>query len=389
MTSGRDNDSALRRAAWWLLAFTVLFMVYASLYPFDFDASRIRALSTDHLLQRITWRRPPRSDLIANLLFYMPFGVLVTYLAPVRWPALKCWVFTVAMGTTLSIVIESLQFTTTARDPAFMDVVLNSASTGLASLLTLAGRGLGLRPALPQLRTARADRVALLLGILWIAFHAAPLMPTNRFVRYLGEPQLLIQWDLSLASAAGFFAGYVIMGVALRSLLSPKSFLPVLATVTLVSLLARIIFRGQVLEVNEIFGLLAALPFMWAGPLYAGLVVAAALVFFLLAPFAFVARSPDFDWLGIPDLIRRNRGLEPGLFELLFLYVGCVWLVNEARLPIFRALMWIVGTGLVIEVAQAWQPGKTAQLAGPAAAVAAAVLIRIGASLRKKGPAAS
>src|SRR5690242_7023724 len=34
---GTSSDRALRRATVWLLAFTVVFIVYASLYPFDFD----------------------------------------------------------------------------------------------------------------------------------------------------------------------------------------------------------------------------------------------------------------------------------------------------------------------------------------------------------------
>ena len=79
--TGANHERALRRATAWLLAFTVIFMVYASLYPFDFDPMRLARFGQSEWARALAWRRPVRSDLIANLIFYLPFGALATSLA--------------------------------------------------------------------------------------------------------------------------------------------------------------------------------------------------------------------------------------------------------------------------------------------------------------------
>lgn len=182
------SDRALRRATAWLLAFTVLFMVYASLYPFDFNVSRLAHFGPREWARTLAWRKPVRSDLIANLIFYLPFGALVTSIAPRRWGLLRRFLFALGCGTGLSLLIELAQGMTANRDPSLVDVIVNATSAGLASLLALGARGLGLKPMLPELRTSRPDVIAVLIVGLWIAMHAAPFMPAQRFVWYFTNP---------------------------------------------------------------------------------------------------------------------------------------------------------------------------------------------------------
>src|SRR4029453_16238075 len=118
VTRGSASERALRRATAWLLAFTVLFMVYASLYPFDFNVSRLAHFDRGQWMRAIAWRKPVRSDLIANLIFYLPFGALVTSLAPRRLGFLRRFLFALACGTVLSVMIELAQGLTVNRDPS-------------------------------------------------------------------------------------------------------------------------------------------------------------------------------------------------------------------------------------------------------------------------------
>src|SRR5262245_44918842 len=129
------SDRATRRAATWLLAFTVLFMVYASLYPFDFDLSPLGRLSKADLLRSLTWRRPPRTDLIANLLFYLPFGALVVSILPRTWSPARRVLTTLGTGALLSTLIECIQAATVTRDPSITDVTLNGTSAGIAAVI--------------------------------------------------------------------------------------------------------------------------------------------------------------------------------------------------------------------------------------------------------------
>lgn len=373
----------MRRATVWLLSFTVLFMFYASLYPFDFHLGRLSAFSADDLARSLTWRRPPRSDLIANLLFYLPFGALVTSLTPRRWGAVRRVLFTLCAGTLLSLLIECIQVTTSTRDPSITDVTLNALSAGVAALLALSARGLGFQPALPELRTARPDVVAVLIVVLWIASHAAPFMPTTRFVWYFSNPGRALDWHWSSGAFAGFFASYIVLGAVLRSLLRPASFWRLFFALAAVALAARIVFREQRLELNECVALVLALPMIWQitrAPEHTAYRLAVvwaipAFVFFALAPFAFSARVPSFEWFTLPALTARLGTGDPGVLEMAFFYTGAVWLLRETRLPLSRIVIGLLATTLLVEIAQAWQPGRTAQLFGPAVVLVAAALV--------------
>jgi VanZ family protein len=52
-----------------------------------------------------------------------------------------------------------------------------------------------------------------------------------------------------------------------------------------------------------------------------------------------------------------------------------VWLLREARLPLSRIVFGMMITALLIEVAQAWEPTRNAQLVAPAVVLVAAALI--------------
>jgi VanZ family protein len=376
------SERALRRATAWLLGFTVLFMVYASLYPFDFDPSRLARFGPDEWKRALAWRKPVRSDLIANLIFYLPFGALVTSLAPRRWGALRRFLFAVGCGAALSLVIELAQAMTVKRDPYLLDVLVNAASTGIASLLALGARGLGLKPMLPELRTNRPDFIAVIVVALWIAMHAAPFMPAPRFVWYFSEPSRALDWEWSSGAFAGFLAGYLLLAAVMRSLLSPTSFWKLFTICALLSLLARIVFRDQRLALTECVGFLLALPLIWhimgareqAGYRLGLLWAAPAFVFYALAPFDF-SGAPDFEWLTIPPLTARLNAGEAGFLEIAFFYTGAVWLLREARIPLVRIVVGMLTTAFLIEVAQAWQPGRNAQLVAPAVILVAAMLI--------------
>ncbi len=381
--SGPDSEEALRRVATWLLALTVLFIVYASLYPFDFQLGRITS-GPEEWRRALAWRRPPRSDIVANLLFYLPFGALVTYLTPRAWGGPRRIAFALLTGTALSICIEFAQLGTRQRDPALTDVVINALSAALAAAGVLGLRGLGVQPSLPELRARKPDGAALFLIGAWIALHAAPFMPTVRFLRYFRSPELLLAQELSLGAIALHFAGYVILGTALRALLRPMSFWPVFACAAAASLLARIAFRGQHLALDECIGLALALPWVWhvaqqvepRAYRSAAIAVVSALFVHTIAPLDLSADAARVGWLPLSTPAHRTAGGEPGPIETVYLCVGLVWLTYATGLRMRWALPWLLTATLLIEWAQAWQVGRRADLLAPMMVVLAALALR-------------
>jgi VanZ family protein len=399
MTLRRSSSQrALRRAFAWLLAFTVLFILYASLYPFDFDLAHFTALDRRDLMRSLTWRRPPRTDLVANLIFYLPFGALVVSLAPRAWGPLRRLLFAIGAGAALSIFIECAQAMTVSRDPSISDVVLNTLSAGIAAVVALGARGLGLQPAFPELRTSRPDIVAVIVIGLWIASHAAPFMPTTQFVFYFTQPGRALDWNWSTGAFAGFFAGYVLTGAVMRSLLRPPSFWQLFLGLAALVIVSRILFRDQRLDINEIAGFVLALPMIWqmtyaseqAAYRVALLWAAPAFVFFALAPFDFSTRVPAFAWFTWPPLTARLSTGEPGLLEVAFFYAGAVWLLREARVPLHRVVVGMLTTALLVEVAQAWEPNRRGELFPLLVVLVTAILVwardRLSVSARQTVP---
>jgi VanZ family protein len=292
--------------------------------------------------------------------------------------------FALATGTALSLGVECAQLVTRYRDPALSDVAINGLSAALAATAVLGLRGLGMQPSLPELRGRRPDLVAVLLICAWIAFHAAPFMPTARFMRYFHTPELLLGQNLSLAAIALHFAGYVILGAGLRALLRPVSFWPLFTCAATASLLARIAFRGQHLALDECIGLAVALPWVWhvaqqiepRAYRSAAIAVASALCVHAVAPLDFSAASASVGWLPGMPVAHRTPGGEPGPIETIYLYLGLTWLTHGAAARMVHTLPWLLTGALLIEWAQAWQPGRRADLLGPFVIAGAALVLR-------------
>jgi VanZ family protein len=376
---------SVRRPAVWLLVITVGFILYASFYPFEIDLGRARSVIRETLALSLDWKRIPKADLIGNLLFYLPLGALLTYVLPNRWRVATRWLVAVALGCALSITVECLQLATRTRDPALSDVVLNALSTCIGALALLLARRVGMNAPVPELRGPQPDPVSFIVVALWLAFHAAPFMPSYRFFRPLHNAGSLLSGQWTLADAAGYCAGFILVGAALRSLLRESSYAPMLAVAIGVSLLARVIFRGQHLELNELLGLALAAPVLWRFADYndahaylrGELVAGAALIFFALAPFSFVPRPFDFEWTGELHWTYRAITGEPGLLELAFLSIGFVWLASEAGQRLGRIVPALVAGSMVVEIVESWQPGKAAHLITPCLIIVGALLVRI------------
>ncbi len=164
-----------------------LLVLYGSLMPFDFTHSPAQAAGAYRSAWR-TWplatdRPPSRSDLLANLLLYVPLGALLAAPRDGRRRARgRTALLAVAGGVTLSAAVELLQTLSPTRTAGVNDLVMNAAGTALGAGLSLlwGERALGglrrqLRPggAGRPLRTVAGILILLLaLDALW------PLLPT-------------------------------------------------------------------------------------------------------------------------------------------------------------------------------------------------------------------
>lgn len=127
-----------------LAALYAVLIVYASLSPFSgwkAPATPLALYGLGHMPWLSYWSR---FDAFANLIGYMPFGVLLLgALVRSGRPVKPAIVATIVAGMVLSMVAESLQNYLPRRVPSLLDWLLNSAGTVLGAGVALAIRARG------------------------------------------------------------------------------------------------------------------------------------------------------------------------------------------------------------------------------------------------------
>jgi VanZ family protein len=376
-------NSTQRTATWCLLFLTIALIAYGSFYPFNWDWSRLASANNGGYPTSLPWGRTIRSDIVANLLFYIPLGALLIALSSPRRAPLLNLLRAIALGTALSVCVEYLQHATPPRTPSLTDVLLNSASTGIGAIgYWWLRRAVGM----PQLRARGFDPALLVLLGLWAAFHMAPFMPSVRLRQIYTALQPILEFDLTLGGTARYFASYLIVSAALRALVKRENFWLTFAAAAFLSMASRLLVVGQVLSPDEILGFALALPLVLAlrdqphkrAAMPVLLVVAIAWFIYALAPFDFQTRAQTFQWVPFAGFLENNMDRAyVQFFAKLFLYLGFVWLAAHAG---FRArTAGVIGALIagMIEGAQIYLPGRNAEITDPLLVLACAALVAL------------
>ncbi len=371
------------RAARWLLAVVMFLIVYGSLYPFRFQDAGVHDLHG--LLARLPWARTTRSDIAANVLLYLPFGACLGWMLASRLGGLLTLLLTALAGVALSSVIEVGQIYETRRVASIADVAYNGAGAlaGAALALVLLAARHGLRR--NTLVDVLAQPIAASLLLLWVGYRLAPF----------GVALSLAEWRAALVPllAGPWFAPWeivrhlipwLVVALAVRSLLPGRDELASLAVTMLVVLAGLVLVAGKTLVPAEIIAMGLALGFArLLGRLEVGGVaallawaLAALIVVDGLAPFDFGLGPDPFGLVPFQDSLARYRATNLGdMFHKCFTYGALVWLLVRAGHRTLLATVMAGALVLAVEVLQAWLPGKTGEITDPLLVVAAGGLL--------------
>ena len=128
------SPGASRFAITLLMAYALL-IVYGTLFPLDDWQSP--AINPFTLMLQHELRNTSRSDILTNILVYMPLGVLLIRVFPRRYcPVCKLLVATLACAM-LSLSLEYLQAHLPGRVPSIIDLMLNTIGGFTGALLAL------------------------------------------------------------------------------------------------------------------------------------------------------------------------------------------------------------------------------------------------------------
>ncbi len=154
-TGARIHHSHWRGVALWGLLGTTAVIIVGSLAPFRFDAPLSAGMSDYFGFNTFRWTPGPVSDVVANVLIYVPMGAFAALLG--RCAGLGR-VRSVTVGTLLgllmSLALEWTQTMSTARVASWLDLCLN----GTGTLIGASAVGFGV-VGMAWLRMAAAIRV--------------------------------------------------------------------------------------------------------------------------------------------------------------------------------------------------------------------------------------
>jgi VanZ family protein len=181
------------------LAVWLLLIVYASLYPF------------------LPWRLPPaeslheaiavpryliRSDVVFNVLAYIPLGTLAALYFRQRGDARRAIAEAIALGAALSAVMETAQLFIPGRVAAISDFLANTGGTVLGALMfadpvySMATAPLGAMRERNVIEGAWGDAGLVLLG-LWLIAQLNPALPffgAGNIGERVAPELMLVQW---------------------------------------------------------------------------------------------------------------------------------------------------------------------------------------------------
>jgi len=377
-----------------LLLIVAALIVYGSLYPFEFALANAdsRAL---HRLLTIDPLGTSRSDILANVALFVPFGLVgVTAvsgrgLRPVRI------LLVLLFGLALAVALQIVQLFIPSRVPTLTDVVWNGLGLALGALAATLPV---VRRLLQGLERAPRLSVPVLLIGAWIAYRLAPFAPSIdvQVIKDSLKPLLLTPRLTPLGTLHDAVAWSIVLhlwaDVRMRGQRDRVSLLLIAGV-----FLAELLVIDNAVSADNLTGALLAVAVWWlvlyrvpgrAAWLAAFLLIL--LVFQGLAPFELRAGIADFRWAPFAGVLDGSTGAGfVNLLEKTFLYGSLVWLLLEMRLGWAWAALVSVGVLVLIEAAQTVFAHHTPEITDPLLALLIALLLALLPGSRWGAPALS
>lgn len=119
-----------------LIVLWVLFILYGTLLPFRFHSDAAEAARKFEAMLGSLGRPASRSDVVSNVLLFLPLGLLIAVRLAGRGVGLGRTLAIAAVGgLALSALVECAQLFLPGRDPSFVDLITNTTGTVLGALV--------------------------------------------------------------------------------------------------------------------------------------------------------------------------------------------------------------------------------------------------------------
>jgi VanZ family protein len=348
-------------------------IVYGSLYPFQFSNPALSIGTVDYLLS--TWRDwDRRGDLLANILLYLPFGLLAVRSLPDRLAAMTRLGLVLLAGALLSAAMELLQFNDLGRTTSMGDVYANTIGSALGAA---AGIALGGSFQWPLVRELGENVAPTTLIAAWLGYRLYPYVPTINLHKYWHTIRPLIHArSLPPGELLRFTIVWLCLASVVEQIFGFRRWVLLFPALVAAEIAGRVMMLRTSLELSDIVGALVAwgvwlvllrwMPGRMAvlAVLFLGLVVVGRLEPLRFGP----ARS--YDWVPFLPLMRGSIPVAVQSFcEKVFLFGGVIWLLERAGFGPKAATLLTAAALFATSLAQIYLPDRSASVTDPVMAV--------------------
>lgn len=340
-------------------------VAYGSLYPFRFvPASEV----VPRLVALFTSFEPGRSlgDVLGNIALFFPIGLLALARGGAERPRRLDLALVAGLGAGFGLALQLGQVFVRGRVPALDDALWNACGTLLGGLA--AAR-------LPAGFTLRASHSRLsgfpaLLAASWLAYRLFPLVPSLDWQSFKDALKpLLLHPRLDLVDALRSGMGWLLFGALWEaSPLGSLRQLPWLAVVPL-TMAGEVLVVDNALTVSNVAGALAAIV-AWRAlrgrprrDVWLAAALLLAIVAFELEPFHLAEAAGRFHWTPFYGFLEGSLVVAVQQLALkVYLYGGAIWLLARLGVSTVWATASVASMLFVLELAQIWIPGRTAEV---------------------------
>jgi hypothetical protein len=365
---------------WWLTLALTGAIAYGSFYPFNFAGAMAPAHPWLALLQEpMLWTS--FSDVLGNIVLFMPIGLCVRMIDPRLRPA-------PVVALTLAFVfyayaIQVGQYYFPGRDPNISDAVWNATGCVAGVIVALLLRHISLR--LPYGQQSSAHAIALTVLMFWLGSELAPFVPSLdvQHVKEALKPLLSLD-NLVPARIFTLAFGIAVCAELLRTVFGEQHLRRNLGALLAIMMLGKLMIGSHAWHWATLFALPLGILLAWQTQkqksdnrhlVLAGLLLAA---FTLNELFPFELRGEAIAIRWIPFAARLEGNMltnMDSMFLSLFQYTGILWLLTAqgarlSGLTIFLSL-WV----FAMEWIQTWLVDRTPDSTEVLLVIIAALLV--------------
>jgi VanZ family protein len=362
-----------------IAAAMLLIIVYASLYPFRLRRQLDPAGSFNTLLSNSNIAIKPM-DVLANVLFYVPFGLFFarSFIRP--RPAIKL-VLAASTGLLLSFAMESLQFYIVGRYASVSDVLAD----GAGALLGATAACLTLRLRWPVFSPLRGNRFAALLLLSWLGSRLFPYVPVLDLHKYWDALKPLVFAPvLPPVDVFRHVVSWLAVALLLEEFWGVARSRLALGLLVPAVLFGRILIARIVLSPAEVFGgLFAVLAWVFLSRLRSRTITITVLfvmsvVLQSLEPFQFNGMARAFGWTPFRSFLVGPIGTAViSFFEKVFVYGSLIWLMTRSGCSWFSSTVWATTLVMTLRLIQVYLPGRSAEITDAIMVVIIAGIMRL------------